>query len=194
MLLFWLWFCTVPVWVHLTAWYYNDCCSTRRERSNCIQILSWCVYWHVMVLCVQVEHIVDEATSLDNLCVLYEGWTPWVWGYSQPAGQPACVNLLYIQQQLATLTLRPKMANTVRQSAALPQAPVACGCESDQPCVLRPLPTLCASCVQMESAPWPLDTATTSPLMVSNFMEWNELLSWVGVWIAYGTTCNCTSG
>ncbi|XP_022908365.2 serine/threonine-protein kinase SMG1 [Onthophagus taurus] len=26
----------------------------------------------------QVEHVIREATSLDNLALLYEGWTPWV--------------------------------------------------------------------------------------------------------------------
>ncbi|CAB3995316.1 serine threonine- kinase SMG1 [Paramuricea clavata] len=26
----------------------------------------------------QVEHIIEEATSKDNLCLMYEGWTPWV--------------------------------------------------------------------------------------------------------------------
>ncbi|KAF4520430.1 hypothetical protein B566_EDAN004001 [Ephemera danica] len=26
----------------------------------------------------QVEHIINEATNVDNLCLLYEGWTPWV--------------------------------------------------------------------------------------------------------------------
>lgn len=26
----------------------------------------------------QVDHVIKEATSQDNLCQLYEGWTPWV--------------------------------------------------------------------------------------------------------------------
>ena len=26
----------------------------------------------------QVKFVIDEAISLDNLCQLYEGWTPWV--------------------------------------------------------------------------------------------------------------------
>ena len=26
----------------------------------------------------QVDHIVQQATSVDNLCVMYEGWTPWI--------------------------------------------------------------------------------------------------------------------
>ena len=26
----------------------------------------------------QVKFVIDEAVSLDNLCQLYEGWTPWV--------------------------------------------------------------------------------------------------------------------
>ena len=26
----------------------------------------------------QVKSVIEEATSLDNLCQLYEGWTPWV--------------------------------------------------------------------------------------------------------------------
>ena len=25
-----------------------------------------------------VERIISEATSLDNLAVMYEGWTPWI--------------------------------------------------------------------------------------------------------------------
>ena len=29
-------------------------------------------------LLLQVKYVIDEATSLDNLCQLYEGWTPWV--------------------------------------------------------------------------------------------------------------------
>ena len=28
--------------------------------------------------CLQVKYIIEEATSPDNLCQLYEGWTPWV--------------------------------------------------------------------------------------------------------------------
>ena len=26
----------------------------------------------------QVDAIIDEATNVDNLALLYEGWTPWV--------------------------------------------------------------------------------------------------------------------
>jgi PI-3-kinase-related kinase SMG-1 len=26
----------------------------------------------------QVEFVIQEATNKDNLCVMYEGWTPWV--------------------------------------------------------------------------------------------------------------------
>ena len=26
----------------------------------------------------QVKFVIDEAVGLDNLCQLYEGWTPWV--------------------------------------------------------------------------------------------------------------------
>ncbi len=26
----------------------------------------------------QVSWVVQEATSVNNLCVLYEGWTPWI--------------------------------------------------------------------------------------------------------------------
>jgi len=26
----------------------------------------------------QVDYIIREATSVDNLALLYEGWTPWV--------------------------------------------------------------------------------------------------------------------
>jgi len=26
----------------------------------------------------QVGRVIDDAISLDNLCQLYEGWTPWV--------------------------------------------------------------------------------------------------------------------
>ena len=26
----------------------------------------------------QVDFIIQEATSVDHLCELYEGWTPWV--------------------------------------------------------------------------------------------------------------------
>lgn len=26
----------------------------------------------------QVSRVIDDAISLDNLCQLYEGWTPWV--------------------------------------------------------------------------------------------------------------------
>lgn len=27
----------------------------------------------------QVDYVIKEARDLDNLCMLYEGWTPWVW-------------------------------------------------------------------------------------------------------------------
>jgi len=27
----------------------------------------------------KVDCVIKEATNLDNLAVLYEGWTPWVW-------------------------------------------------------------------------------------------------------------------
>jgi len=29
--------------------------------------------------CCKVDYVIREATNLDNLAVLYEGWTPWVW-------------------------------------------------------------------------------------------------------------------
>lgn len=29
---------------------------------------------------VQVEYIINEATSAENLCMMYEGWMSWVWG------------------------------------------------------------------------------------------------------------------
>ena len=28
----------------------------------------------------QVEYVIREAQSTENLALLYEGWTPWVWG------------------------------------------------------------------------------------------------------------------
>lgn len=31
-----------------------------------------------MTVAEQVKFVIDEAISLDNLCQLYEGWTPWV--------------------------------------------------------------------------------------------------------------------
>ena len=36
---------------------------------------------YLKLLCglyLQVEYTIKEATDLDNLAVLYEGWTPWV--------------------------------------------------------------------------------------------------------------------
>ena len=27
----------------------------------------------------QVDHLLKQATSIDNLCNMYEGWTPWIW-------------------------------------------------------------------------------------------------------------------
>lgn len=27
----------------------------------------------------QVDHLIKQATSVDNLCNMYEGWTPWIW-------------------------------------------------------------------------------------------------------------------
>ncbi|CAG8548131.1 1491_t:CDS:2 [Ambispora leptoticha] len=26
----------------------------------------------------QVDKIIKQATDIDNLCVMYEGWTPWI--------------------------------------------------------------------------------------------------------------------
>lgn len=35
--------------------------------------------FNVNYMCVfQVDYVLKEATHLDNLAVLYEGWTPWV--------------------------------------------------------------------------------------------------------------------
>lgn len=31
-----------------------------------------------LILFFQVDYVIQEATSLDNLALLYEGWTPWV--------------------------------------------------------------------------------------------------------------------
>jgi phosphatidylinositol kinase/protein kinase (PI-3 family) len=31
-----------------------------------------------MTVAEQVKFVIDEAVGLDNLCQLYEGWTPWV--------------------------------------------------------------------------------------------------------------------
>ncbi|XP_065681003.1 serine/threonine-protein kinase SMG1 isoform X2 [Hydra vulgaris] len=33
---------------------------------------------HRLSVSEQVSHVIDEAIDLDNLCQLYEGWTPWV--------------------------------------------------------------------------------------------------------------------
>lgn len=30
-------------------------------------------------LFLQVDYVIKEATNLDNLAQLYEGWTAWVW-------------------------------------------------------------------------------------------------------------------
>lgn len=42
-----------------------------------------CVPDQVLLICffclLQVDFIINEATNLDNLALLYEGWTPWVW-------------------------------------------------------------------------------------------------------------------
>lgn len=38
--------------------------------------------WFISLgLCVylQVDYVIKDATNLNNLAVLYEGWTPWVW-------------------------------------------------------------------------------------------------------------------
>ncbi|KAI0503534.1 hypothetical protein KFK09_014468 [Dendrobium nobile] len=32
----------------------------------------------VMLASQQVDHLIREATSIDNLCNMYEGWTPWI--------------------------------------------------------------------------------------------------------------------
>jgi len=40
--------------------FYADCSG--------VGVVRWC----------QVDYVIKEATSLDNLAVLYEGWTPWV--------------------------------------------------------------------------------------------------------------------
>ncbi|KAI4471125.1 hypothetical protein MML48_1g07829 [Holotrichia oblita] len=34
--------------------------------------------WHKKSIQEKVEYVIREATSLDNLALLYEGWTPWV--------------------------------------------------------------------------------------------------------------------
>lgn len=31
-----------------------------------------------IIILLQVDFIINEATNLDNLALLYEGWTPWV--------------------------------------------------------------------------------------------------------------------
>ena len=31
-----------------------------------------------IIVCLQIDTIIEEATNLDNLALLYEGWTPWV--------------------------------------------------------------------------------------------------------------------
>lgn len=33
--------------------------------------------------CVQVDWVIGEATNINNLALLYEGWTPWVWNNNQ---------------------------------------------------------------------------------------------------------------
>ena len=43
----------------------------------------WILPWRNMLCCViQVDYVLKEATSLENLAVLYEGWTPWVWPHA----------------------------------------------------------------------------------------------------------------
>ena len=42
------------------------------------RLLHECYYNQSNTLLLQVKYVIDEATSLDNLCQLYEGWTPWV--------------------------------------------------------------------------------------------------------------------
>ncbi len=40
----------------------------------------------------QVDSLIAEATHLDNLALLYEGWTPWVWEIKAKSEQDHKVN------------------------------------------------------------------------------------------------------
>lgn len=54
--------------------------TTGRLQQSCqvetrnLQVQIYMKYFHPL----KVDHIIEEATSKDNLCLMYEGWTPWV--------------------------------------------------------------------------------------------------------------------
>lgn len=36
------------------------------------------LFFRQMNISEQVDHLLKQATSIDNLCNMYEGWTPWI--------------------------------------------------------------------------------------------------------------------
>lgn len=44
--------------------------------------LHWHLYRQSKLICLlvsQIDKIIKDSTNIDNLALLYEGWTPWVW-------------------------------------------------------------------------------------------------------------------
>ena len=85
---------SVPRLGHVTHKTYNVSSGTLNSTNHlCLEFVcrvrrKLCIYrqltaiydcWCCWNICCQVDYIIREATSVDNLAVLYEGWTPWVW-------------------------------------------------------------------------------------------------------------------
>uniref|UniRef100_A0A914Z0Q0 non-specific serine/threonine protein kinase n=1 Tax=Panagrolaimus superbus TaxID=310955 RepID=A0A914Z0Q0_9BILA len=52
--------------------------STKSTRRQGVDALPMCYEGPEMTTTEQVNMLIDSATNLDNLCLLYEGWTAWV--------------------------------------------------------------------------------------------------------------------
>lgn len=43
-----------------------------------VQILELGMFCRKVTISEQVDHLIQQATNVDNLCNMYEGWTPWI--------------------------------------------------------------------------------------------------------------------
>lgn len=49
------------------------------QSSPSIYGVMWFWFWSVQSVEEQVDFLLGQACSVDNLCEMYEGWTPWIW-------------------------------------------------------------------------------------------------------------------
>jgi len=127
----------------------------------------------------QVDYVIREATSLDNLAVLYEGWTPWVWKLlAVESSQYACdstgkVALNHVRWQWAMMSVAWQVTSQAVSCSRINRQWKAVSCFCEHACGMNEAAGLLQSAV---AAGW-----STSQVCLAQ----TEIFVYVCVYIAH---------